>query len=130
MIFVQALITESDGNVVVSPASVKAALTTLVEGTGGRTAKEILSLLRLPSDPNGIREAAKRSLAPFRVRSSRASTFFRFISTYVSSLFYYRHLESGLSWISLRVSGPEMEFKSSRDTATFCVSIMPAIFSR
>ncbi|XP_015514612.1 uncharacterized protein LOC107220504 [Neodiprion lecontei] len=64
----QALTAEGEDNIVVAPASVKAALTALVEGTGGRTATEILTLLRLPSDTESLRLAAERSLAPFKVR--------------------------------------------------------------
>ncbi|XP_012284745.1 heparin cofactor 2 isoform X2 [Orussus abietinus] len=61
---------EREGNVVLAPASVKAALTTLVEGTRGRTQEELVSTLRLPYDVTKIRELAKRTLAPFKdVRS-------------------------------------------------------------
>ncbi|XP_012263958.2 uncharacterized protein LOC105690599 [Athalia rosae] len=62
----QSLTEDSVDNIIISPASVKAALTALIEGTGGRTRTEILSLLRLPSDPTSLRSAAKRSLASFK----------------------------------------------------------------
>ncbi|XP_043283834.1 uncharacterized protein [Venturia canescens] len=61
----QAVAAKTDGNQVVSPLSVKAALTALVEGTGGRTRQELLSTLRLPADVSQLREAARRTLAPF-----------------------------------------------------------------
>lgn len=61
----QAVNEESDGNVVVSPLSVKAALMALVEGTGGRTRQELLSTLRLPTDVSQIRNIARRTLTPF-----------------------------------------------------------------
>ncbi|XP_046743281.1 serine protease inhibitor 27A-like [Diprion similis] len=64
----QALTGEGEGNIVLAPASVKAALTALVEGTGGRTASQIRDTLRLPSDPRSLRLAAERSLAPFKVK--------------------------------------------------------------
>lgn len=40
----------------ISPLCVKTALTILTEATGGKTRQELLSTLRLPQDPNQIRE--------------------------------------------------------------------------
>ncbi|XP_015597657.1 uncharacterized protein LOC107268913 [Cephus cinctus] len=63
---IQTVNNEAEGNVVISPASVKVALTTLVEGSGGRTRDELLAALRLPSDVVSIRDVASRTLAPFQ----------------------------------------------------------------
>ncbi|XP_063977855.1 uncharacterized protein LOC135162870 [Diachasmimorpha longicaudata] len=50
-------------NIIVSPLSVKSALTILTEGTGGKTRDELLAALRLPSDPTVVRAISKDSLA-------------------------------------------------------------------
>lgn len=58
---------QGNDNEIVAPLSVKAALTALLEGTGGRTRQELLSTLRLPLDVQEIRHVARESLKPFYV---------------------------------------------------------------
>ncbi|KAG8042319.1 hypothetical protein G9C98_004953 [Cotesia typhae] len=53
---------QTTGNVVISPLSVKSALTILSEATGGDTREELLSALRLPSDISQIRDISKQIL--------------------------------------------------------------------
>ncbi|XP_011879335.1 PREDICTED: uncharacterized protein LOC105568344 [Vollenhovia emeryi] len=55
-----------DGNLILSPASAKVALTSLVEGTGGRTRHELLAALRLPPEEYVIRRIASRALMPLK----------------------------------------------------------------
>ncbi|XP_071654183.1 uncharacterized protein [Temnothorax longispinosus] len=55
-----------EGNLILSPASAKIALTSLVEGTGGRTRHELLAALRLPPDEYIIRRIARRTLMPLK----------------------------------------------------------------
>ncbi|XP_012064085.1 PREDICTED: uncharacterized protein LOC105627412 [Atta cephalotes] len=55
-----------EGNLILSPASAKIALTSLVEGTGGRTRHELLAALRLPAEEYIIRRIAERSLIPLK----------------------------------------------------------------
>ncbi|XP_015115995.1 uncharacterized protein LOC107040423 [Diachasma alloeum] len=50
-------------NTIISPLSVKSALTILSEGTGGQTREELLAALRLPSDPVRIRAISKDTLS-------------------------------------------------------------------
>ncbi|XP_011310627.1 heparin cofactor 2 isoform X1 [Fopius arisanus] len=50
-------------NIIISPFSVKSALTILSEGTGGNTREELLAALRLPSDPTEIHALSKEALA-------------------------------------------------------------------
>ncbi|XP_034946955.1 uncharacterized protein [Chelonus insularis] len=50
------------GNIVISPFSVKSALTILSEGTGGITRDELVSTLRLPTDILKIRANSKQLL--------------------------------------------------------------------
>ncbi|XP_051162786.1 uncharacterized protein LOC127282533 [Leptopilina boulardi] len=61
----QELCDHSEGNLVLAPAGVKAALMTIAEGSGGLTRQQLLSTLRLPVDDYGIKEAVKRTLSPF-----------------------------------------------------------------
>ncbi|XP_043481422.1 uncharacterized protein LOC122510672 [Leptopilina heterotoma] len=61
----QELCDNSQGNLVIAPAGVKAALMTIAEGSGGHTRQQLLSTLRLPVDDYGIKEAVKRTLSPF-----------------------------------------------------------------
>lgn len=61
----QELSDHSQGNLVIAPAGVKAALMTIAEGSGGQTRQQLLSTLRLPVDDYGIKEAVKRTLSPF-----------------------------------------------------------------
>ncbi|XP_076177429.1 uncharacterized protein LOC143151855 [Ptiloglossa arizonensis] len=60
--FSQALNQVRNGNLVSSPASVKAVLTMLVEGAGGDTKTEIISALRLPEDESRRKEVTQRVL--------------------------------------------------------------------
>ncbi|XP_014296435.1 alaserpin isoform X2 [Microplitis demolitor] len=53
---------QTTGNVVISPLSVKSALTILSEGAGGDTRNELLTSLRLPSDVSQIRALSKQTL--------------------------------------------------------------------
>ncbi|XP_066582525.1 uncharacterized protein [Prorops nasuta] len=62
----QAVNEEIEGNVVVSPASAKVALTSLVEGSKGRTKQELLSALRLPENVETIRSISARNLASLK----------------------------------------------------------------
>ncbi|KYQ54644.1 Serpin B3, partial [Trachymyrmex zeteki] len=55
-----------EGNLILSPASAKIALTSLVEATGGRTRHELLAALRLPAEEYIIRRIAGRSLIPLK----------------------------------------------------------------
>ncbi|XP_011685298.1 PREDICTED: heparin cofactor 2-like isoform X2 [Wasmannia auropunctata] len=55
-----------EGNLILSPASVKIALTSLVEGTGGQTRHELLAALRLPPDEYIIRRIARRALTSLK----------------------------------------------------------------
>lgn len=55
------------GNVVLSPASAKVALTSLVEATGGQTRQELLAALRLPQDDYTVRRIAGLALTPLKV---------------------------------------------------------------
>ncbi|KYM94473.1 Serpin B3, partial [Cyphomyrmex costatus] len=55
-----------EGNLILSPVSAKIALTSLVEGTGGRTRHELLAALRLPEEEYIIRRIAERSLIPLK----------------------------------------------------------------
>ncbi|XP_012528497.1 uncharacterized protein LOC105832254 [Monomorium pharaonis] len=55
-----------EGNLILSPASAKVALTSLVEGTNGRTRHELLAALRLPPEEYLIRRIAKRTLVPLK----------------------------------------------------------------
>ena len=63
----QELNEQTEGNLVVAPAGVKAALMTIAEGSGGQTRQQLLSTLRLPVDDYGIRDAVRRTLSPFSV---------------------------------------------------------------
>ncbi|XP_033208177.1 uncharacterized protein LOC117167393 isoform X2 [Belonocnema kinseyi] len=56
---------QTEGNLVVAPAGVKAALMTIAEGSGGQTQQQLLSTLRLPVDDYGVRDAVRRTLSPF-----------------------------------------------------------------
>ncbi|KAK0096551.1 hypothetical protein PV326_005172 [Microctonus aethiopoides] len=60
--FMQIVNDLSEGNVVMSPLSIKTALTILSEGTGGRTREELLSTLRLPTDQQQTRDITKKLL--------------------------------------------------------------------
>jgi serine protease inhibitor len=51
----QSLATSQHGNLLFSPASVKAALAMILEGAGGKSAKELKEILRLPDDEMAIR---------------------------------------------------------------------------
>ncbi|CAL1688366.1 unnamed protein product [Lasius platythorax] len=62
----QRLNEDIEGNLILSPSSAKIALTSLVEGTGGRTRQELLAALRLPPDEYTIRRIAKRTLMPLK----------------------------------------------------------------
>ncbi|EFN65867.1 Plasminogen activator inhibitor 1 [Camponotus floridanus] len=53
---------DNEGNLILSPASAKVALTSLVEGTGGQTRQELLAALRLPPDEFTIRRITRRTL--------------------------------------------------------------------
>ncbi|XP_057328835.1 heparin cofactor 2-like [Microplitis mediator] len=53
---------QTTGNVVISPLSVKSALTILSEGAGGDTRNELLTSLRLPSDVSQIRTLSQQTL--------------------------------------------------------------------
>ncbi|XP_012225010.1 uncharacterized protein Spn27A [Linepithema humile] len=55
-----------EGNLVLSPSSAKVALTSLVEGTGGRTRQELLAALRLPPEEYVIRKLARRTFLPLK----------------------------------------------------------------
>lgn len=55
------------GNLILSPASAKVALTSLVEGTGGQTRQELLAALRLPPDEFTIRRITRRTLMSLKV---------------------------------------------------------------
>lgn len=63
----QALNQVRNGNLVSSPASVKAVLTMLVEGAGGDTKTEIISALRLPEDESRRKEVTQRVLMSLKV---------------------------------------------------------------
>lgn len=58
---------QQQGNIIISPLSVKTALLILAEGTGGRTREELLTTLRLPSDVMKIRAISKQTLQPLEV---------------------------------------------------------------
>ncbi|XP_031847109.2 uncharacterized protein LOC116433298 [Nomia melanderi] len=60
--FMQDLSNEYVGNLVSSPASIKAALTMLTEGSDGDTRSEIVSTLRLPDSESSIRKNTQRVL--------------------------------------------------------------------
>ncbi|XP_029156604.1 uncharacterized protein LOC114929280 isoform X2 [Nylanderia fulva] len=62
----QRLNEDIEGNLIVSPASAKIGLTSLVEGTGGRTRQELLAALRLPPEEYIIRRIAERTLRPLK----------------------------------------------------------------
>ncbi|XP_011638346.1 uncharacterized protein LOC105428007 [Pogonomyrmex barbatus] len=55
-----------EGNLILSPASAKIALTSLVEGTAGRTRQELLAVLRLPPEEYVIRGVASRTLTSLK----------------------------------------------------------------
>jgi serine protease inhibitor len=44
------------GNLLISPASVKAVLAMLLEGAGGKSASEVKEALRLPDDERVVRQ--------------------------------------------------------------------------
>lgn len=58
---------EIEGNVIMSPASAKLALTTLAEGAKGQTRQEIQAALRLPENLQDIRTIAQRTFAALKV---------------------------------------------------------------
>ncbi|KOC68055.1 Serine proteinase inhibitor A3K, partial [Habropoda laboriosa] len=59
-----------DGNLVSSPASVKAALTMLMEGANGNTKSELVSALRLPENESRRREIMKNILASLKKKDN------------------------------------------------------------
>jgi serine protease inhibitor len=63
----QSLATSQYGNLLFSPASVKAALGMIVEGAGGKSAKELQEALRLPDDEKALREQFKNLLNSLQV---------------------------------------------------------------
>lgn len=62
----QTLSKEHQGNLVLSPASIKVALTMLTEPSGGETKAEIVSALRLPDSESQIRKKTQRTLASLK----------------------------------------------------------------
>ncbi|CAK9799548.1 Serine protease inhibitor 2 [Anthophora plagiata] len=65
--FSQALNKESEnGNLVASPASIKAALTMLMDGANGDTKSELVSTLRLPENESRRRQIMERVLASLK----------------------------------------------------------------
>ncbi|XP_076659072.1 uncharacterized protein LOC143362614 [Halictus rubicundus] len=62
----QSLSKEYQGNLISSPASIKAALTMLAEASGGETKAEIVSTLRLPDNESLIRKNTQRTLASLK----------------------------------------------------------------
>jgi serine protease inhibitor len=67
-ITLQSLATSQHGNLLFSPASVKAALGMILEGAGGKSAKELQEALRLPDDENVTREQFKNLLSSLQVK--------------------------------------------------------------
>ncbi|XP_047350131.1 uncharacterized protein LOC124949306 [Vespa velutina] len=57
---------EIEGNIIMSPASAKLALTTLAEGAKGQTLQEIQAALRLPENLQDIRIIAQRTYAALK----------------------------------------------------------------
>jgi serine protease inhibitor len=64
----QSVATSQYGNLLFSPASVKAALGMILEGAGGISAKELKEALRLPDDEKAIREQFKNLLSSLQVK--------------------------------------------------------------
>lgn len=58
---------EIEGNVIISPASVKLTLMTLAEGAKGQTRQEIQAALRLPENLQEIRTIAQHTFAALKV---------------------------------------------------------------
>jgi serine protease inhibitor len=63
----QALASSQHGNLLISPASVKAALAMILEGAGGKSAKQVKEALRLPDDEKAIREHFSNFLSSLQV---------------------------------------------------------------
>lgn len=84
-----------------SPANVKTALITMVEGTGGRTRQQLLDVLRLPQDFPSIRAIAQRSSAPLNV-SLYNLFFFHIISSTINKKlhFFWQAQRTGTETIS------------------------------
>ncbi|XP_076279491.1 uncharacterized protein LOC143208714 isoform X2 [Lasioglossum baleicum] len=62
----QSLSKERQGNLILSPASIKAALTMITEASSGETKAEIVSTLRLPDSETQIRKTTQRTLASLK----------------------------------------------------------------
>ncbi|KZC12911.1 Serpin I2, partial [Dufourea novaeangliae] len=64
--FSQTLNNDHNGNLISSPASVKAALTLLAEAANGDTKTELMSVLRLPDHESRVREVTQRALTSLK----------------------------------------------------------------
>ncbi|XP_043487510.1 uncharacterized protein LOC122514639 isoform X1 [Polistes fuscatus] len=62
----QEIIKENEGNVIVSPTSIKLALTILAEGAGGETREEIHNALRFTKNMYQIRVTSQRALTALK----------------------------------------------------------------